>query len=50
MIDNGVANQSDFDRIWAALREDIAAAIAFAEDSPYPSSDQVLVDVYTKGA
>jgi pyruvate dehydrogenase E1 component alpha subunit len=50
MIDNGVANQSDFDRIWEALREDIAAAIAFAEDSPYPSSDQVLVDVYTKGA
>ena len=50
MIDNGVANQPDFDRIWAALREDIAAAIAFAEDSPYPSSDQVLVDVYTKGA
>jgi TPP-dependent pyruvate/acetoin dehydrogenase alpha subunit len=50
MIDNGVASQSDFDRIWEALREDIAAAIAFAEDSPYPSSDQVLVDVYTKGA
>ena len=50
MIDNGVANQPDFDRIWAALRGDIAAAIAFAEDSPYPSSDQVLVDVYTKGA
>lgn len=50
MIDNGVANQPDFDRIWAALREDISAAIAFAEDSPYPSSDQVLVDVYTKGA
>jgi len=50
MIDNGVANQSDFDRIWTALREDIAAAIAFAEDSPYPSPDQVLVDVYTKGA
>jgi TPP-dependent pyruvate/acetoin dehydrogenase alpha subunit len=50
MIDNGVASQSDFDRIWEALREDIAAAIAFAEDSPYPSSDQVLVDVYSKGA
>ena len=50
MIDNGVATQSDFDRIWEQLRQDIAAAIEFADDSPYPEPDQVLVDVYSKGA
>ncbi|MFM8858466.1 MAG: thiamine pyrophosphate-dependent dehydrogenase E1 component subunit alpha [Actinomycetota bacterium] len=50
MIDNGVATQSDFDQIWEQLRQDIAAAIEFADDSPYPEPDQVLVDVYSNGA
>lgn len=50
MIDNGVATQTDFDGIWETLRQDIATAIEFAESSPYPEPDQVLVDVYSKGA
>jgi TPP-dependent pyruvate/acetoin dehydrogenase alpha subunit len=34
--------------VWAELRVDIAAAIEFAEASPLPDADQLLVDVYTE--
>ena len=33
--------------VWAELRADIDDAIQFAEDSPLPDPDQLLVDVYT---
>jgi len=49
MIANGVTTRARFDEIWAELRAAIDDAIAFAEESPYPSPDQVLVDVYTGG-
>jgi pyruvate dehydrogenase E1 component alpha subunit len=47
MIENGVATRANFDDIWAELRDDIDTAIQFAEDSPYPTPDQILVNVYT---
>lgn len=47
MIENKVATRQQFDDIWAELRNDIEVAITFAEDSPLPTSDQVLVDVYS---
>jgi pyruvate dehydrogenase E1 component alpha subunit len=47
MIENGVATRANFDDIWAELRADIETAIQFAEDSPYPTPDQILVNVYT---
>lgn len=47
MIDAGVASRSEIDGIWDGLRADIEAAIAFAEQSPLPDPDQLLVDVYT---
>lgn len=47
MIENGDATRANFDDIWAELRADIDTAIQFAEDSPYPTPDQILVDVYT---
>ncbi len=47
MIENKVATRQQFDDIWAQLRSDIDTAIQFAEDSPLPTSDQVLVDVYS---
>ncbi|MBU3687938.1 MAG: pyruvate dehydrogenase (acetyl-transferring) E1 component subunit alpha [Acidimicrobiales bacterium mtb01] len=47
MIENKVATRQRFDDIWAELRNDIETAIKFAEDSPLPTSDQVLVDVYS---
>ena len=39
-----------FDEIWAELRQDIETAIQFADDSPYPTPDQIMVDVYTKSS
>ena len=47
MIENGVATRANFDDIWAELRADIETAIQFAEDSPYPTPDQIMVNVYT---
>ncbi|MDA2966125.1 MAG: thiamine pyrophosphate-dependent dehydrogenase E1 component subunit alpha [Actinomycetota bacterium] len=47
MIENGVATRANFDDIWAELRADIDNAIQFAEDSPYPTPDQITVNVYT---
>ena len=49
MIENKVATRQQFDDIWADWRAAIDRAIAFAEESPLPSPDQVLVDVYTTG-
>ena len=46
MIENGVATRANFDDIWAELRSDIDTAIQFAEDSPYPTPDQIMVNVY----
>jgi pyruvate dehydrogenase E1 component alpha subunit len=47
MIENGAATRANFDDIWAELRADIDTAIQFAEDSPYPTPDQIMVNVYT---
>jgi pyruvate dehydrogenase E1 component alpha subunit len=47
MIENGEATRANFDDIWAELRADIDTAIQFAEDSPYPTPDQIMVNVYT---
>lgn len=49
MIENKVATRQQFDDIWADWRAAIDRAIAFAEESPLPTPDQVLVDVYTTG-
>jgi len=50
MIENGVATRDKVDEIWAELRQDIETAIQFADDSPYPTPDQIMVDVYTKSS
>ncbi len=50
LIANGTASRADIDAIWAELRADIATAIEFAEASPVPTADQLLVDVYTEMA
>jgi TPP-dependent pyruvate/acetoin dehydrogenase alpha subunit len=47
MIEAGTATREAFDAIWADLRADIATAVEFAETSPFPEPDQLLVDVYT---
>jgi TPP-dependent pyruvate/acetoin dehydrogenase alpha subunit len=50
LIEAGTATRDDFDGIWAELRDDIAAAIEFAEASPLPDPSMVLADVYTEMA
>ena len=47
MIENKSASRDQFDAIWAELRADIDTAIAFADESPYPTPDQIMVGVYT---
>jgi len=47
LIEMGTATRADIDGIWAELRADIDTAIEFAENSPVPTPDQLLVDVYT---
>ncbi len=47
MIDAGTATREDIEAIWQELRDDIEAAIEFAEQSPMPDADQLTVDVYT---
>jgi len=47
LIEMGTATRDDIDRVWAELRADIDTAIEFAENSPVPTPDQLLVDVYT---
>lgn len=50
LAEAGVMSTADAEAVWAELRADIADAIQFAEDSPVPTSDQILADVYTIGA
>jgi len=47
LIEHGTASRDDIEAVWAELRSDIETAIQFAEDSPVPTPDQLLVDVYT---
>ena len=48
MIEAGTATREDFDAEWDDQRAQIAAAIEFAEQSPYPDPENLLVDVYTE--
>jgi len=48
LIEAGTSTADEIEQVWAALRDDIAVAIQFAEDSPLPHVDQLLVDVYTQ--
>ena len=50
LIEVGTATRDDIDGIWAELRADIETAIEFAENSPVPTPEQLLVDVYTQQA
>ncbi len=47
LIQAGTMTRAEIDGIWTELRADIDDAIQFAEDSPYPTIDQMMADVYT---
>ena len=47
VVDAKVAAQESLDKVWADTREEIAAAIKFAEESPDPDPADLLDNVYT---
>lgn len=47
MVEAGQATTADFEQVWAELRADIDTAIQFADESPLPTPDMVMADVYT---
>ena len=49
LIEAGTASAAQIEAVWLELRADIEAAIVFADESPLPEADQLLVDVYTAG-
>jgi pyruvate dehydrogenase E1 component alpha subunit len=50
LVELGTATPAAIEAVWDQLRADIDAAIAFAEASPFPELDQLMVDVYSQGA
>lgn len=48
MAETGEMSAEQAAAVWAEVRADIDDAIAFAEASPAPTSDQILADVYTQ--
>jgi TPP-dependent pyruvate/acetoin dehydrogenase alpha subunit len=42
-----VAAQEELEKVWSDTREEIEAAIAFAEQSPDPDPAHLLDNVYT---
>jgi pyruvate dehydrogenase E1 component alpha subunit len=50
LVEHGFATRDAIDDVWAGVRADIEAAIAFAEESPLPTPDQMMVGVYTEVA
>jgi pyruvate dehydrogenase E1 component alpha subunit len=46
----GTVTADEIAAVWDEVRADIAAAIEFAESSPLPEPDQLLVDVYTEAS
>ena len=46
MLDNKFATQEEIDAIDKKIADRIAEAVKFAEESPYPSADELLKDVY----
>lgn len=48
LVEGDLVSAGDIEAVWAELRADIDTAIAFAEDSPLPTVDQIMADVYTE--
>ncbi len=46
MLDSQFATQEEIDAINKRIDEEVAAAVKFAEESPFPSEDELLKDVY----
>ena len=47
LAEAGVLSSDEAAEVWAAIGADVEAAITFAEESPLPEPDSLLVDVYS---
>jgi len=50
LVELGTAQPDEIEAVWETLRGEIDDAIAFAEASPLPDLDQLMVDIYSQGA
>ncbi len=50
LVDVGTATATEIECVWSDIRAQVEAAIIFADESPLPSPDDLLTDVYTQGA
>jgi pyruvate dehydrogenase E1 component alpha subunit len=48
LIEDGVAEQGEFERIEAEVETEVAEAVAFAESSPLPTPEALCEDVYVE--
>lgn len=46
LVESGTATQAELDTIAAQIKDDVDAAVAFAEKSPFPEVSELLDDVY----
>ena len=46
LIENGMLTEKDADRIDQEINEEIDQAVKFAEESPFPATEETLEDVY----
>ncbi|MCD6139891.1 MAG: pyruvate dehydrogenase (acetyl-transferring) E1 component subunit alpha, partial [Thermococcus sp.] len=52
LLEKGIVTKEELDSIWEKVKKEIEEAIKFAEESPWPSKEEVLEDVFstpTKG-
>jgi pyruvate dehydrogenase E1 component alpha subunit len=48
LINNGWATESDLEKVELKIKEIVNECVTFAEESPYPSIDEVYKDVYAE--
>lgn len=47
MLDQQMAHDEDFKRIEREVADEVAAAVKFADESPFPQKDELYTDVYS---
>ena len=50
ILDNGIASESELESLAEQSAQDVAAATAFADESPFPEPEELMTDVYVKYA
>jgi len=48
LMNNGWATESDLEKVELKIKEIVNECVTFAEESPYPSVDEVYKDVYAE--